>query len=67
MPCLDSHVWRTADDGFFDEPEEANILLVLRAHGAAVPGLEYEQTHFFDGGGVPSASVQQAFHRGEDD
>ena len=61
-PHLGQNEVTAADDGFFDDPEEANILLVVRAHGTAISGLEYEQTHFFDGGGVPSMSVQHAMH-----
>ena len=51
-------------DGFFDKPKKADILLIVRWHGAAVSGTEYEQTHFINGGS-PNMSVQEAFHKGK--
>ena len=50
------------DDGSFDDPKRADVLLIVRWHGLAVPGLEYEQTHFINGGPVTNMSVQEAFH-----
>ena len=62
-----------SDDRSFDDPEGANVLLIVRWHGKAVPGLEYDQTHFVNGGPIigpdnlPNESVQEAFHIGDDD
>ncbi len=54
-----------SDDGSFDKPEKADILLIVRWHGAAVFGSEYDQTHFVNGGPVDNDSVQEAFHKGK--
>ena len=50
------------DDGSFDDPHGADVLLIVRWHGPRRPDLEYEQTHFINGGPKTNMSVQEAFH-----
>lgn len=50
------------DDGSFDDPHGADVLLIVRWHGSAKKGKEYKQTHFINGGPKTNMSVQEAFH-----
>ena len=38
------------DDGSFDDPEEGDILFLVRAHGPTIAGMEFEQTSHLWGG-----------------
>ncbi len=61
------------DDGSFDDPEEAAILFLVRAHGQTIAGMEFEQTnHVFGGCPLPPdpsdcVTIQEALHEGDDD
>ncbi len=57
------------DDGSFDDPEEGNILFLVRAHGPVIPGLEYQQTTNVAAACDVNAcaTIQEALHEGDDD
>ncbi len=57
------------DDGSFDDPEEAAILFLVRAHGPTRAGEEFEQTSHIFGGCPPNdcETIQEALHEGDDD
>jgi len=65
LPAVNGLDVLAIDDGSFDDPQKADVNLIVRWHGAAVPGLEYEQTHFIFGGPVTNMSVQEALHIGD--
>ena len=67
LPAANGMTVLAIDDGSFDDPEGADVLLLVRWHGPAESGFEYEQTHFINGGSVDNVSVQEAFHIGDDD
>lgn len=52
------------DDESFDDPKKADVLLLVRWHGEAETGLEYEQTHFINAGPDTNVTAQEAFHMG---
>ncbi len=58
-------VLTTTDDGMFDSPMTADVLLIVRWHGKRAKGKEYQQTHFVNGGPKVNMSVQEAFHPAE--
>ena len=75
LPSANGTSVLATDDGSFDDPEEADILLIVRAHGPAVAGMGYEQTTNVSGGCPPNPanmpggciSIQEALHGGDDD
>ena len=65
LPAADGMSVLAADDGFFHDPENANILILVRGHGSLIPGMAFEQTHQIGGCGTGGcATVQEAFHIG---
>ena len=66
LPAANGTTVLAIDDGSFDDPETADVLLLVRWHGPAEFGLEYQQTHFINGGPNTNVSVQEAFHIGID-
>jgi len=65
LPAADGMSVLAADDGFFHDPEDANILILVRDHGSLIPGMAFEQTHQIGGCGTGGcATVQEAFHMG---
>ncbi len=69
LPPVNGTSVLAVDDGSFDDPRDANISFVVRAHGAPVAGSEYEQTNFINGGCGPNTcvTIQHAVHVGDDD
>ncbi len=69
LPSADGMSVLATDDGSFDDPEEAAILLLVRAHGPAIPGMEFQQTTNVNGGCPPNAcvTIQEALHDDDDD
>jgi len=49
LPAADGMSVLAADDGFFHDPENANILILVRGHGSLIPGMALEQTHQIGG------------------
>ena len=69
LPSFNGKSVLAIDDGSFDDPEEADILLLVRLHGSAIAGEEFEQTTNVNGGCPPNTctTIQEALHGGDDD
>ncbi len=69
LPSVNMMSVLAIDDGSFDDPEEGNILFLVRAHGPVIPGLEYQQTTNVAAACDVNAcaTIQEALHEGDDD